>query len=68
MGVGGLFVFGGRGWPRCREEGGLKRLSVGGFSGLILCHRGIKRRDMTLVRSLDIRAGLLIPVIQSADQ
>ena len=22
-------------WPRCQEEGGLKRLSVGSFSGFI---------------------------------
>ena len=43
MGVGGLFVFEARNWPRCQEDGGLKRLSVGGFSGFILC-QGEKRR------------------------
>jgi len=27
-------------WPRCQDGGGLKRLSVEGFSGFILRHRG----------------------------
>ena len=42
-------------------ESGLKRLSVAGFSGLILC-RGESKKDMTPVRSLGFRAGVLILV------
>lgn len=39
----------------------MKRLSVGGISGFI-CFKGKKERDMTLVRSLDIRVAVLILV------
>lgn len=45
VGVGGLFLFlGAENWPRRQEERGLKRLSVAGFSGFILCQGRIKEK------------------------
>jgi hypothetical protein len=37
-------LFGRKDWLRCQEEGGLKRLSVEGFSGFILFQLNQEKR------------------------
>lgn len=63
MGVGGFFVFGGGGLAEMSGRGRFEAFVSGWLFWFYFALGESRKRDVTLARSLDIRAGALMPVM-----
>jgi hypothetical protein len=62
LGVGSLFVFGGRGLAEMPGRWRYESFVSGGLFWFYFSSGEIRKKDMTPMRSLDIPAGVLMPV------